>query len=205
MIIEYFNIYWEKYNQILNYMGIDLYSYGYFINESIFILFNILILTLIPFILIRKRKRWRVKSSYKYLKKIESIQGENEFIRGISYLRKIDPFIYEEMILSRLKLQGCNITRNKRYTGDGGIDGKFKHKGQKYLIQAKRYSNHIKLQDVKDFKQIASSHKSKALFVHTGKTGKGSKDQVDSEIVMLSGQNMFDFLKNKKHINDILK
>ncbi|WP_248844390.1 restriction endonuclease [Escherichia coli] len=38
---------------------------------------------------------------------------------------------------------GFRTIRNKRYTGDGGIDGQVKCGKHRYLIQAKRYRGHI--------------------------------------------------------------
>ena len=59
--------------------------------------------------------------------------------RQIHYLRQVNPFLFEEMILTALKRHGFKIKRNRRYTGDGGIDGQAWWNGQHYLIQAKRY------------------------------------------------------------------
>ncbi|MEX6059375.1 restriction endonuclease [Enterobacter hormaechei] len=41
----------------------------------------------------------------------------------INYLRKIDPFVFEELLLEGFEAHGFRTIRNKRYTGDGGIDG----------------------------------------------------------------------------------
>jgi len=41
---------------------------------------------------------------------------------SIAYLRKIDPYVFEELLLEALLSKGFKITRNKRYSGDGGID-----------------------------------------------------------------------------------
>jgi restriction system protein len=153
----------------------------------------------------RTKKRWRVKASYRYLKKIKTITGDNEFARTINYLRKVDPFIYEEMILSQLKIQGYKIYRNKRYTGDGGIDGKFKFKGQLYYIQAKRYKSYITKSHVDEFNQLINKNKVYGLFVHTGKTGKQSKAFESEKLHFVSGNNMILFLKNQKNISEIIK
>lgn len=84
----------------------------------------------------------------KNLEKIRSFEGDNVNDRIINYLRKINPFTFEEMLLSLFNESGCKIKRNKKYTGDGGLDGKFKFKGKWYFIQAKRYSNYIRSTDV---------------------------------------------------------
>ncbi|WP_192840691.1 restriction endonuclease, partial [Enterobacter hormaechei] len=41
----------------------------------------------------------------------------------MNYLRKIDPFVFEELLLEGFEAHGFRTIRNKRYTGDGGIDG----------------------------------------------------------------------------------
>ena len=199
--MEYFYAYLDFFsNQLIN-LNINLPEM--FIMPLFFIL-HFLVLFFIYYILRKSQQKWRVKASYRYLKKICKITGENEFARTISYLRKIDPFIYEEMILSRLKTQGYKIYRNKRYTGDGGLDGKFKYKGKMFYIQAKRYKSHITKSHVVEFNEIIKRDKVKGLFVHTGKTGKGSKSLSHANMTFLSGQNMVNFLKNKKDISEIL-
>lgn len=75
------------------------------------------------------------------------------------------------MILLAFKKKGYKIYRNKRYTGDDGIDGKIKKDGESFLIQAKRYSDYINLQHVKDFSSICELQNKKGFFIHTGKTG----------------------------------
>ena len=127
----------------------------------------------------------------KTLRKIESPAQQ------FGYLRSVDPFVFEEMILTALSKLGARITRNKRYTGDGGIDGRFKYQGKRYLVQAKRYKNHISAQQVEEFSDICRRKNKYGLFVHTGRTGKQSWRNKDSNIVMLSGQKMLDLLNGR--------
>lgn len=71
--------------------------------------------------------------------------------------------------------------RNKRYTGDGGIDGRCNINGSDYLIQSKRYKSHIN-----------------PAFVHTGKTGAKSKQIAqDENLEMISGQRLLNLLLNQ--------
>ena len=200
--MEYFNAYINFLNTLLLNRDIiipDIFVFPTFIFLHLFVLF-------VFYKLFNKGKqRWRIKASYKYIKKIKKIQGENEFARTIGYLRKIDPFIYEEMILSILKMQGYKIYRNKKYTGDGGIDGKFKFKGKLYYIQAKRYKSYITKSHVLEFTNLIEKNKVKGLFVHTGKTGKGSKEFKSDTLHFVSGNDMVLFLKNKKDISEIIK
>jgi restriction system protein len=78
----------------------------------------------------------------------------------------------------------------KKYTGDGGIDGRCKINGVDYLIQAKRYKAHIQ-----EFAQICNKRQKKGLFVHTGKTGKKSKSVIqNSNLTLISGNRLLDLL-----------
>ena len=119
----------------------------------------------------------------------------------LSYLRKIDPFVFEELLLYTFKKYGYKIYRNKRYTGDGGIDGKVRIDGYVYYIQAKRYQNYINYQHVKDFNYLCRRFNKKGLFIHTGKTGEASVKIAkcdNSNIQIISGQKLIDFLKYER-------
>ena len=134
-----------------------------------------------------------VRFARRRLKQLKTIQNPGQ---QYSYLRKVNHFVYEEMILTALYCLGYQIKRNKRYTGDGGIDGRVYINKKLVLIQAKRYKDHIKLQDVKDFAAVCTRKKCKGLFVHTGRTGKGvwADESVYSTIDVVSGERMLKLL-----------
>lgn len=115
------------------------------------------------------------------------------------YLRKVDPFVYEEMLLTAIKDHGHKIKRNKKYTGDGGIDGRATINGHKVLIQAKRYRNHITAQHVLEFSELCRKSKRKGLFIHTGRSGKLARQHAKAtHIEIVSGGRMLDLLTGKK-------
>lgn len=115
----------------------------------------------------------------------------------MTHLRQVDPFVFEEMILTAIKRQGHKIQRNKRYTGDGGIDGRSTIKGKDYLVQAKRYKAHINPQHVIEFAGICKRQGKRGLFVHTGKTGAKSKSVAhNTNLEMISGQRLLNLLLN---------
>ncbi|EMJ9352746.1 restriction endonuclease, partial [Escherichia coli] len=118
------------------------------------------------------------------------------FPQKINYLRKIDPFVFEELLLEGFEAHGFRTIRNKRYTGDGGIDGQVIIGKYRYLIQAKRYRGHIALQHVQEFEKLLKRHNCRGLFCHTGKTGAGSKSvSIASErMEIISGQRLIDLL-----------
>lgn len=137
-----------------------------------------------------------------------------EKLRGIGtpqaqfyYLRNLDAFVFEEMILTCLKRKGFIIVRNDGYTGDGGVDGRAYYKDQHYLIQAKRYTGHIKANDIKDFAKICKRRKGKGLFVHTGKTGDTAKEVAkECGMEIVSGVRLLDLLLSKPpEPKDIIK
>ncbi|WP_407200924.1 restriction endonuclease [Enterobacter cloacae] len=92
-----------------------------------------------------------------------------EFRQRIAYLRKINAFVFEEMLMEAIERAGHKVYRNKRYTGDGGIDGKALINGHYYLIQAKRYTGHVTTDHVSSFKASSLRETSAGNFCHTGK------------------------------------
>lgn len=119
---------------------------------------------------------------------------ENGPARQFGFMRRIDPFLFEEVILTALKRAGCRIQRNARYTGDGGIDGQCWIRGEHYLIQVKRYSSHINPRQVNDFVQLCRARRAKGLFIHTGKTGRHAKAQTTDHVRIISGQGLLSLL-----------
>ncbi|PIJ42321.1 restriction endonuclease, partial [Serratia sp. OPWLW2] len=61
----------------------------------------------------------------------------------LAYLRKINPYVFEELLLLAFERQGYAVIRNTSYSGDGGLDGQVIIEGKTYLIQAKRYGRTI--------------------------------------------------------------
>ncbi|MGG9804752.1 restriction endonuclease, partial [Escherichia coli] len=140
----------------------------------------------------RRHKR-KQQSARRVLERIKTLPG---FPQKINYLRKIDPFVFEELLLEGFEAHGFRTIRNKRYTGDGGIDGQVIIGKYRYLIQAKRYRGHIALQHVQEFEKLLKRHNCRGLFCHTGKTGAGSKSvSIASErMEIISGQRLIDLL-----------
>lgn len=122
--------------------------------------------------------------------------GQGFEARIFAYLRKVDPFVFEELLLYAYKLKGYQVIRNKKYTGDGGIDGKvIAPNGTKYLIQAKRYSSHINPAHVSEFENLVQKSRwsDSGLFIHTGKTG-GKSWESAAIIEIISGKRLIEIL-----------
>lgn len=157
------------------------------------------LLLLLFLVLFKSGKHQRnINTGKKVLLKIRSFNGPYREAQIFTYLRKISPYVFEELLLSIFQEKGYNITRNKRYSHDGGLDGKVFRNNELYLIQAKRYKGHINPKHLSEFSNCVTRLKAKGgFFIHTGRTG---KDQLTnfrySNIEILSGQKLIDFLIN---------
>lgn len=125
------------------------------------------------------------------------LSGELSGAQALSYLRKIDPYVFEELVLDAFKANGFSVTRNKRYSGDGGVDGRVSYKGKQYLIQCKRYSNYIQQKHVDEFNLLCEGSGKNGYFVHTGRTGQGSWDVKGSRVRFISGERLLALLRSK--------
>ena len=140
----------------------------------------------------RRRRRpgrgghWRVNHSTMLLERLRGVGAAGQVF---AYLRKIDPFLFEELVLSCFEERAIAVTRNRRYTGDGGSDGRIVLGGETMHIQAKRYGKHINRAHVAEFLALVTRRQMKGVFVHTGRTGKGARDFfADERIDCVSGE-----------------
>lgn len=170
-------------------------------DKSIYLLVLLFIL-LVVYPLIFKKTRHQKKriAADKIIETISKIEHPGQ---KIAYLRKVDPYAFEELILTLLQRKGFVIARNKKYSGDGGIDGRFEHNKEMWFIQAKRYSNRIKLEHVNAFAQVLRENKCHGIFVHTGTTpssilkaarATGSKNRIE----IISGGRLLDLFDTTK-------
>jgi len=167
-------------------------------NIIIFLLLVVAFSLLYFFPKVRKSKKKHIRNiekSKRILFKMNEFDGDYREARIIAYLRKIDPYVFEELLLEALLKKGFEVTRNKRYSGDGGIDGKAHFNGHLYYIQAKRYQKYIALKHLDQFQTKVG--KDKGLFVHTGKTGKDTYEKFrHSNVEIISGKRLIDLLIN---------
>jgi len=152
---------------------------------------------------------YRIRQAKKILAKLKEISKQPNYEpRILGYLRKINPFVFEELVLSVIEDSNIRITRNKSYTGDGGIDGIFHLKQGKVLIQCKRYKGYIDNKHVKELTEKVSLDKHYlGIFVHTGRTGEKSKTVANQakNVVFVSGSTLVQFLLGKTHIEEHIK
>jgi len=160
----------------------------------------------------RRRHLRKVARSRTLREKIREIAAqENGSARALGYLRKIDPLAFEELILTAVEDDNVKVRRNLRYTGDGGIDGELTHRGQRVLIQAKRYTGHIQRAHVHAFASICATYGALGLFVHTGRTGEGSRGVVTEaggRVLIVSGHRLIEFLtqsgRARSHLDQLI-
>jgi restriction system protein len=108
----------------------------------------------------------------------------------------MDPLAFEELLLEAFEQRGHRVVRNRRYTGDGGVDGEVIINGERFLVQAKRYRETIRPEHVSDFIALCSSRGRRGLFIHTGRTGGASRDALAdiSCVKIISGKNLLALL-----------
>lgn len=140
----------------------------------------------------RRHARYRQSAERTY----QILQAFAHDGQRINYLRKISPYAFEELILYALGKYGYKIIRNKSYSGDGGIDGRFYVDGELVLVQAKRYRGQIDKRHVQDFERVVRENNCHGIFCHTGKTGAGSRSEFQqSDVIELySGEKLLDLL-----------
>lgn len=111
-------------------------------------------------------------------------------------LRAMDPLAFEELLLECFERRGHGVVRNRRYTGDNGIDGQVMIEGDIWLIQAKRYADAIRPEHVAAFEALCRAKGRRGLFIHTGRTGPQSRAMVagSDRVAIISGRALLSLL-----------
>ncbi|WP_193061062.1 restriction endonuclease [Halomonas sp. 3A7M] len=148
-----------------------------------------------------KKRRWRQKTAKRVLIRLQALDSTPQKIAYLRNPARVDPFVFEELILEAFERRGCRVKRNERYTGDGGIDGKFWINKQLYLVQAKRYSGHINAAHVREFVALIEQHRCKGIFVHTGRTGKMAREiaKQHPDVTIISGERLIQLVTPKRN------
>lgn len=132
------------------------------------------------------------------LKQLRS--GEVQLPKALAILRKMNPYAFEELLLTCCHERGWKIERNFKYSGDGGLDGRVTIAGRLYLIQAKRYRGHIKAKHIHDFYRVIQKEEAhRGFFIHSGKTSESAKELLRNyQISLLSGQRLVNFILGQR-------
>ena len=148
------------------------------------------------------RRKGRHERNIKKADRLLSVLSSGTLYPGqaMAYLRKADPYVFEEAVLTAFRRKGFSITRNRRYSGDGGVDGRVAMNGKEYPIQCKRYRDHIDRRHVEDFSRLCLREGNDGYFVHTGRTGKGARDQADvfGNVMFVSGDRLLTLMGYKE-------
>nr|WP_261232416.1 restriction endonuclease [Serratia entomophila] len=142
------------------------------------------------------RHRCYQRQARRVLSRLPQLAGDGQ---RLAYLRKVNPYVFEELLLTAFEQRGYRIKRNRHYSGDGGLDGQVWIDGQRYLIQAKRYARPISPSHVAAFEVLIRRERCCGFFVHTGRTGPKSHHalQQASDIELISGQRLLDLLDGR--------
>lgn len=146
-----------------------------------------------------KQHKKNIRIAKKTLIRIKKLSKKNDHDEIFKLLRtKISPYVFEELVLTSFGQYGAKITRSPSYSGDGGIDGKVKIKGQTYLIQSKKYSGYIKASDTRNHISLCKSKGTRGYFVHTGLSGKMSKQAAhDSPVSIISDADLINLFTGR--------
>lgn len=158
------------------------------------------ILFILAFFLFNKRVSKRIIRKRKYIKTANRIllklnDGTFEKSSIIPYLRKVSPYVFEELLLTSFESKGYKIVRNKRYSHDGGIDGILYNGNIKYIIQAKRYKEYVSAKHLEDFNSLVQRNNCIGLFIHTGRTGRETFNKYRKQsVVIISGSRLIELI-----------
>lgn len=142
------------------------------------------------------RHRWRRRQARTMSEQLRGRDRHQPAGLHYSRLRAMDPLAFEELLLEAFERRGHRVIRNRRYTGDGGVDGEVIIDGERWLIQAKRYRDAIRPEHVSDFAQLCATRRRRGLFIHTGRIGGMSRGVIDraTGIEIVSGQRLLALL-----------
>ena len=147
--------------------------------------------------------RRRVRRSRRILRELRAIRGEAASARAFGYLRRIDPLVCEEVVLSALEDAGAFVLRNRRYSGDGGLDGRCWLPGARWgvhAVQVKRYDAAVAPAHLAALSKLVDEGGwSGGLFVHCGRTGPLSYAVLrGSRVALVSGDTLLRLLIEKQ-------
>jgi len=140
--------------------------------------------------------RWRRRQARTMCEQLCGRDRDQPAALHYARLRAMDPLAFEELLLEAFERRGHRVIRNRRYTGDGGVDGEVIIDGQRWLIQAKRYRDAIKPEHVREFAMLCATRRRRGMFVHTGRTGGMSRTICSGAdgIEIVSGQRLLALL-----------
>ncbi|MBW4628209.1 MAG: restriction endonuclease [Brasilonema octagenarum HA4186-MV1] len=148
-------------------------------------------------------KKYAEGEAFRFIKDIRknSPTSDSEFQIIISQLRKMNPFVFEEILLHCCERYKYFVPLKRGFIKDNGVDGYFSFQGRFYVIQAKLYSGEADHKHLIQFSNaIEWHHAAKGFFFHTGRTSDEFKKVAlaSPTINIVSGQKLIDFLLGRK-------
>ncbi len=142
-----------------------------------------------------KHQRY-IRQAELVLQRLREVSTVVQLPKALAILRKMNPYAFEELLLTCCHERGWEIERNFKYSNDGGLDGRVTIAGKLYLIQAKRYRGYINPKHIHDFNQVIQQEKAYGgFFIHSGKTGELAKELLrEYQISLISGQRLVNFV-----------
>lgn len=146
------------------------------------------------------KHQWNIQYGERVLQQIRSVAAEDKLPMVLGTLRRINPYAFEELLMTYCMEQGWQIQRNFRYSNDGGVDGRVLIAEKLYLIQAKRYRGYLKSEHIREFGNVIQQEgASGGFFIHSGKTGSLSKELLfKCRINLISGQQLVNFVLGRR-------
>ena len=146
----------------------------------------------------RKRVAYHGRVLAQARRRLRTLHKINPRLRpaaAMDYLRKVSPFVFEEMILCELERRKLSVARSVRYTGDSGVDGRFFINGVLWIIQAKRYSGDVEARDVEAFEACCFEHEACGVFIYTGRTPPAvrSRARQNCKVTIINGERLIAF------------
>jgi len=145
------------------------------------------------------RHRWRRRQARTMWEQFHGCDRYQPAARVFARVRAMDPLAFEELLLTCFEARGHKVVRNRRYTGDGGVDGRVVLHGMVWLLQTKRYDSAVRPEHVHSFALLCARQRQLGLFVHTGRTGGMSRDALagQSRVEILSGDRLVALLTGR--------
>nr|WP_159465209.1 restriction endonuclease [Scandinavium goeteborgense] len=140
----------------------------------------------------RRHRRYRATAE-RVLQRLPQLAGDAQ---RLVYLRRINPYVFEELLSLALERQGHPVQRSASYSGDGGLDGQVFIDGHRWLIQAKRYGKTITPAYIREFGTLLLRERCGCFFIHTGRTGNLSRLLLHAypQVQLVSGQRLLNLL-----------
>lgn len=136
---------------------------------------------------------------YRLAKKLFRRWSSLPLSEQVHVLNTMHHFVFEEFVLLSLRHNyQANTKRNKRYTGDHGIDGCFTLNQCLFIVQCKRYKGYVKSSDLRQFHRQCRVRKVRGLFITTGDVSQQLISSLPPTIIVITRATIMDFLRGKR-------